>query len=197
MPAGLPADAAGPARGTLVGALEAAARLPDALCTALAESARDAFTHSVHVHALVLIPLLVALSLLTLTLHVRGWRSTSPTSPGRREMRHDPAIENALYRLVQEALTNVAEHAAARPVSVSLVEHDDEIELAIEDDGRGFDPRPGSSGFGLVGMRERTTLVGGSLVVASRPGSGTTVRVSLPATPPTETRSASAGRDAG
>lgn len=98
---------------------------------------------------------------------------------------------------MQEALTNVAEHAAARPVSVSLVGHDDEIELAIEDDGRGFDPRAGSSGFGLVGMRERTTLVGGSLVVASRPGSGTTVRVSLPATPPTETRSASAGRDAG
>lgn len=81
MPAGLPADAAGPARGTLVGALEAAARLPDALGTALAESARDAFTHSVHVHALVLIPLLVALSLLTLTLRLRGWRSTSPTSP--------------------------------------------------------------------------------------------------------------------
>ncbi|ADB50793.1 MFS transporter [Conexibacter woesei] len=71
MPDGVPSAAARSARETLVGALDAAGRLPDAIGVPLAETARDAFTHGVHVHALVLVPLLVALSLLTLTLRRR------------------------------------------------------------------------------------------------------------------------------
>ncbi|MFJ4682693.1 MFS transporter [Streptomyces sp. NPDC088789] len=80
MPEGIPSALAGPAGETLAAALEGARRLPGAQGTLLAETARDAFTHSVHVHALILIPPLLALALLTLTLHRR-----SPTVPTERK----------------------------------------------------------------------------------------------------------------
>jgi signal transduction histidine kinase len=92
-------------------------------------------------------------------------------------------IETALYRIVQEALTNVVKHANAKTVSVSLTRNDNRIAVVIEDDGRGFDPSTGSDeGLGLVGMRERIELVDGRLTVESGEEQGTTIAVEVPAT---------------
>ena len=92
-----------------------------------------------------------------------------------------PEIETALYRIVQEALTNVVKHARARSVSIVLGEKADAATLVVEDDGGGFDPaRPRDGGLGLLGMRERMELVGGRLTVESRPGAGTTLVAEVP-----------------
>jgi signal transduction histidine kinase len=91
-----------------------------------------------------------------------------------------PALESAIYRIVQEALTNAAKHAGSSHATVSVAAAESSIELRISDDGRGFDVEAPSSGYGLVGMRERATLLGGQLEVASAAGEGTTVRAILP-----------------
>jgi signal transduction histidine kinase len=90
-------------------------------------------------------------------------------------------IETALYRIVQEALTNVIKHANAKTVSVTLTRQGDRVAVVIEDDGRGFDPgaEPGE-GLGLVGMRERIALVDGRLSIESGTGRGTTIAVEVP-----------------
>jgi signal transduction histidine kinase len=85
-------------------------------------------------------------------------------------------VETALYRIVQEALTNVVTHAHARSVSIVLVRKPDTVALVIEDDGRGFDPATTrEGGFGLEGMRERVGLLDGKLQVESRADAGTTI----------------------
>jgi signal transduction histidine kinase len=90
-------------------------------------------------------------------------------------------VETALYRIVQEALTNVIKHANAKTVSVVLTRKGDQVATVIEDDGRGFDPGMGrDEGLGLVGMRERIGLVDGRLSVESGPGRGTTIAVEVP-----------------
>jgi signal transduction histidine kinase len=90
-------------------------------------------------------------------------------------------VETALYRIVQEALTNVIKHANAQTVSVVLTRQGDRIAVVIEDDGRGFDPETArGERLGLLGMEERIALVGGRLSVESRPGQGTTVAVEVP-----------------
>jgi signal transduction histidine kinase len=89
-------------------------------------------------------------------------------------------VEDTLYRLVQEALTNVVKHAGATEVSVSVVLEADRLEVNVEDNGRGIDPEGSSSGYGLVGMRERAALVGGTIEIASEPGRGTRVSASIP-----------------
>jgi signal transduction histidine kinase len=88
-------------------------------------------------------------------------------------------LENAVYRLVQEALTNVAKHAGATRVQVTIEECGGELRLAIEDDGGGFDVEAVSRGFGLAGMRERVSLTGGTLCVSSGER-GTVVKATLP-----------------
>jgi len=114
----------------------------------------------------------------------------SARAPGLRvqtelELREDavrlpPETESTVYRLVQEALTNVVKHAGAHEVLVRLTERDGGIEILVRDDGRGFDPGAPSDGFGLVGMRERVTLAGGRLHVASCSGGPTTVSAWCP-----------------
>lgn len=87
-----------------------------------------------------------------------------------------------LFRVLQEALTNVLRHAQAHTVEIALSVEGDELCLRISDDGRGFDTRaPRAQSFGLVGMRERVLMLGGSLSIDSHPGEGTTlsVRVAL------------------
>ena len=85
-------------------------------------------------------------------------------------------VETALYRIVQEALTNVVKHAHARSVSIVLARKPDTVALVIEDDGRGFDPTSTrEGGFGLEGMRERVGLLDGKLQIESQPGAGTTI----------------------
>ena len=97
------------------------------------------------------------------------------------EARPAEEIETALYRIVQEALTNVVKHANAKTVSVSLTRNDDRVAVVIEDDGRGFDPSANSDeGLGLVGMRERIALVNGRLSVESGGDQGTTIAVEVP-----------------
>ncbi len=94
--------------------------------------------------------------------------------------------ETTLYRVAQEALTNVARHAAARHVSLLLERRSDLVSLIIEDDGSGFDAEilmrnaPAQGSLGLLGMQERVKLVGGALEIESAAGAGTTIFVRLP-----------------
>lgn len=89
--------------------------------------------------------------------------------------------ETAVYRIVQEALTNVVKHADARHVSVLLTRKNGRVSVMIEDDGRGFDPDSvGTDGLGLLGMRERVALLDGTLQVESAPGSGATLVLEVP-----------------
>jgi signal transduction histidine kinase len=90
-------------------------------------------------------------------------------------------VETALYRIVQESLTNVVKHARARRISILLARRNGAIKAVIEDDGQGFDPAASpSAGFGLVGMRERLALLGGRLEVESSGDTGTTIAVEVP-----------------
>jgi signal transduction histidine kinase len=102
---------------------------------------------------------------------------------GRRSFRLAPAVEDALYRVVQEALNNVVKHARATTVDVSIVETGDRIDMRIADDGVGIAARRDPGGFGLIGMQERIELIGGSMEVESRSGGGTEIRASVPVTP--------------
>lgn len=88
-------------------------------------------------------------------------------------------VERMVYRLVQEALTNVLKHAGAHRVDVSAEEAGDAIRIRIRDDGDGFDPSA-TSGRGLSGMRERIELFGGEIEVSSQPGEGTEIAASVP-----------------
>ena len=97
--------------------------------------------------------------------------------------RLDPELENALYRVIQEALTNVVKHAGAEQVRLVLREQHGEIYVRVRDDGSGFDLTKPTDGFGLLGMRERVELAGGELEVSSRAGEGTELRAFVPARP--------------
>jgi signal transduction histidine kinase len=105
-------------------------------------------------------------------------------STGLDRERLPPAIETALYRVVLEALTNVLRHAGARRVSLVLQRTPPGVVAVIEDDGQGFDPEGAAASaagrLGLLGMRERLVLVGGTLTIESTPGGGTTVIARIP-----------------
>jgi PAS domain S-box-containing protein len=109
-------------------------------------------------------------------------------STGPRRPRLPDALEIALYRMAQEALTNAAKHASPKAVSILIHRTPSEVRLVVEDDGRGFDDSAmlSESQLGLVGMRERAHLVGGSMSLESSPGNGTTlcIRVPIPAQKP-------------
>jgi signal transduction histidine kinase len=95
--------------------------------------------------------------------------------------------ETALYRVVQEALWNVAKHANATSVEVELRDLGGVVELMVADDGQGFRPESSTSllrdgHYGLVGMRERIESTGGLLVVESDPGAGTRLTARVPRT---------------
>jgi signal transduction histidine kinase len=92
-------------------------------------------------------------------------------------------VEEALLRIVQEALANVRKHAAASRVTVTLSYLDDVTMLDVHDDGVGFDHAAtvAAGGLGLQAMAERVAALGGSLVVESAPGEGTTIAVEVPA----------------
>jgi len=92
-----------------------------------------------------------------------------------------PEVENAIYRLVQETLTNIAKHALTERAAVTVRESGETVAIEVRDEGVGFDPHGTSGGFGLIGMRERVELVDGKLSVMSKPGEGTTVSVVMPA----------------
>ena len=97
-----------------------------------------------------------------------------------------PEVETTIFRIVQESLTNVVRHAGARSVLVQVVFSEEGVELSIQDDGRGFDVgralagEDGRAAWGLLGIHERASLVGGTADLLSNPGEGTTVHVSIP-----------------
>lgn len=118
------------------------------------------------------------------------------TQHGRRR-RVQPEIETTVFRIAQEALTNVAKHAAATRVAVDLTFADNCLRLQVQDDGRGFDPEEvisgppaggssidpnhnGRSAWGLLGIQERVALVGGKGEILSQPGAGTVIRICVP-----------------
>ncbi|MBN2021353.1 MAG: PAS domain S-box protein [Pirellulales bacterium] len=98
--------------------------------------------------------------------------------------RLDPMLENTLFRIAQESLTNARRYSQGQRVEIRLTQSGDRVTLAVHDDGVGFDPdevRPNS--FGLRGIHERARLLGGQATIISRPGQGATVRVELPIEP--------------
>ena len=105
------------------------------------------------------------------------------TSEGLRARRFDDNIEGAAYFFVTESLANVLKHAGATRATISLTYDDSRLQLAVADDGRGFDPETGSDG-GLLGLRDRIHALGGTVTLASAPGSGTRITASLPVSGP-------------
>jgi PAS domain S-box-containing protein len=105
--------------------------------------------------------------------------------PGPEEKAVDPTRALVLFRILQEALTNVSRHAGAREVHVRLVHGDSALSMTVDDDGRGIAPAAltQTRSLGLAGMRERAFVVGGRVQVAAREGGGTRVTVELPPAP--------------
>jgi signal transduction histidine kinase len=111
---------------------------------------------------------------LSLELHI-------PESVSPQGMDLDPAVEQTTYRIADEALANAVRHARARDLLVCLERSAGELKLTVADDGQGFDTTlpPPEGHYGLLGMRERADLVGGTLTVQSTPGKGTTVQFNI------------------
>jgi two-component system sensor histidine kinase DegS len=92
-----------------------------------------------------------------------------------------PILENAVYRIVQEGLTNAWRHSRSKKVSVSVLQHGADLRMEIQDWGVGFDPQSVADGhFGLEGIQERVRLLGGRSAIESIPGKGTRIIVELP-----------------
>jgi signal transduction histidine kinase len=118
---------------------------------------------------------------------IHGVPATVTTTGQPRRIRPDAEI--TLLRAAQEALVNVARHARAGKVGLTLSYMEDQVNLDIRDDGVGFDPQPagaivparaGGSGYGLLAMRQRVEGVAGTLEVESAPGGGTAISASVP-----------------
>jgi len=99
---------------------------------------------------------------------------------GRSESRLRSEVEDAVYRLVQEALNNAVHHGEAQRVVVEVQEEGASLRVRVSDDGKGFNPNAQTKGFGLIGMRERAELAGGNLELRSSPGEGTTIDALIP-----------------
>lgn len=89
-------------------------------------------------------------------------------------------IAKAIYRIVQESLTNIFKYAEATEVQIKLKTTSKEFDLSVEDNGKGFDPMQNFSGFGLQGMQERVTVVSGEMQIVTSPGKGCRIEVKIP-----------------
>jgi signal transduction histidine kinase len=112
-----------------------------------------------------------------------------------------PEVEAAAYRILQEALTNVAKHAGATSCDVSLERRDDRLVVIVDDNGTGFNPAAADRsaaphGLGLIGIRERAAQLQGTLRLESTPSKGTRLTVELPARPRVDPETPVAGSDA-
>ena len=141
-----------------------------------------------------------------LAAHLRGFSTRSGIraqfTHERMDERLSPEMEVCAYRIVQEALTNVARHSGASSCTVALVRCDGVLQLTIEDDGRGIDTpaaraRDARRGLGLIGMRERAQALAGSFVIENRAEGGTRVMVRLPVPASAEKTAADTRRLAG
>ena len=102
---------------------------------------------------------------------------------GPEDVRLPPAVETALYRIVQEALTNATRHARPQHVRVEVAHEPGRVTCSVRDDGAGFDPEVvanGRGGVGLINMRERVCALGGCLDISSAPGLGTELMIAIP-----------------
>jgi signal transduction histidine kinase len=98
----------------------------------------------------------------------------------RGAQRHVAELETAIYRIVQEALTNARKHGGAQRAAVEIIDLDRSVRITVRDNGSGFDPASKTDGYGILGMRERAQLLGGTLDIASTPGEETTLTAVLP-----------------
>jgi NarL family two-component system sensor histidine kinase LiaS len=114
--------------------------------------------------------------------HARDWsRQTGVALEASVEpVEAPPEVEQAIYRVAQEALANVGRHSGARQARLSLRRDGGDVRLSVEDDGRGFDLSAVARGVGLGSMRERVEALGGRLEIASQIGRGTSVTASCP-----------------
>ena len=128
------------------------------------------------------IGLLAALERLAMDMTARGDATVELATEGLASARLPPEVETVVYRVVQEALTNVVRHAGAPTVSVTVIVAEGRVRALVEDDGIGFDPTvaPTRGHLGVKGMAERADLIGGTVQVSSTPGSGTTVLLEVP-----------------
>ena len=171
-------------------AVKEAGDLPAAAAARLSEAQHLADTVSREVHALAVRLRPTALDDLglgaALELLVAEWsaRAGVPADFQAAELdpgRLPPEVETTVYRVVQEALTNVAKHAGAGRASVVIARSPGHVSAVVEDDGSGFDPAAVPRGrLGLVGMRERAAVIGGELEIESGPGKGTVVLIRIP-----------------
>lgn len=126
--------------------------------------------------------LLPALERLAQDMTARGGTAVALATHGFADDRLPPEIETVVYRVVQEALTNVTRHAGAATASITVVVADGRVRALVEDDGSGFDTdaAPMRGNLGLRGMIERADLAGGTVKLSSTPGSGTTLVLEVP-----------------
>jgi signal transduction histidine kinase len=117
-------------------------------------------------------------SLLDRTQRTSGLKASAQIDIGGGRL--PPELENGAYRIVQEALTNVVKHAGATQITVTLTREDNTLCIAVCDDGIGVDPTAATDGFGLIGMRERVSLAGGTLDIARGATAGTRITARLP-----------------
>jgi signal transduction histidine kinase len=170
-------------------AIDGAATLPDArdAATALRQNARSALENvgrlafSLRPPALDEFGLGPALKDLSSRLEGRGGLKVELEIDLPADTRLPAKLETAIFRITQEALTNVVKHADARTVRVTLVCRERSVALTVEDDGRGISQvRGADGGFGLIGIRERVASVNGALDIESKSGAGTRLAIELP-----------------
>jgi signal transduction histidine kinase len=109
-----------------------------------------------------------------------GLDVTLEWEPSEASLRLEPELENALFRIAQEALDNAVQHGEAETASIRVIRRPGLLLLAVRDDGAGFDAELEPRGLGLRSLEERIVLLGGSLEVSSTPGSGTSLRARVP-----------------
>jgi two-component system, NarL family, sensor histidine kinase UhpB len=164
---------------TLTGARQASAALRRNASSALENVGRLAF--ALRPPALDAFGLAPALKDLCSVLEERGGPKVELQIDLPTGTRLPAKLETAIFRITQEALTNVVKHADADTVRITFAVGERSVLLAVEDDGRGFfQARGADGGFGLIGMRERVASVNGSLDIKSEPGAGTRIAVEIP-----------------
>jgi two-component system, NarL family, sensor histidine kinase UhpB len=132
--------------------------------------------------------LVAAIGELAAATRARAALAACTVTDGLNSERLDLGVETVLFRVAQQALANVEQHAAARHVHLRLDRSGPWVVLDVDDDGCGFEPShvevvPGHQGFGLTSMRERVQAIGGQLTIATQPGGGTRVQARVPAEP--------------
>ena len=170
-------------------AIDGAATLPDArhAAAALRQNARSALENvgrlafSLRPPALDEFGLVPALKDLSSRLEGRGGLKVELEIDLPADTRLPAKLETAIFRITQEALTNVVKHADAKTVRVTLACRERSVALTVEDDGRGISQARGADGgFGLIGIRERVASVNGALDIESKSGAGTRLAIELP-----------------